>query len=260
MLENDADNDAIIECVSLSFIPSARGDQLVLTDSSRLDRPFFFFFLFPFLELYSPPTPSTPLISNPGCFATNTQLLLAPLLPHLSLTESPTVFGISGYSGAGTKAGSVPKVSAESLSGGVKPYSLTDHIHEREAGFRLGGFTLNKSPMFQSTVLNASRAIPFAVNFIPSVAPWFQGIISTVSAPLEKSMRASEVKALYDEMYEGKKLIQVGSAVPEIKDIAGKHGVKIGGIQVHSSGKRVVVVVSLFYAFIFFLFRISRLI
>lgn len=44
-------------------------------------------------------------ISNPGCYATNTQLLLAPLMPLLDLSQPPTVFGISGYSGAGTKSG-----------------------------------------------------------------------------------------------------------------------------------------------------------
>lgn len=44
-------------------------------------------------------------ITNPGCYATNTQLLLAPLLPYLDRAQMPTVFGVSGYSGAGTKSG-----------------------------------------------------------------------------------------------------------------------------------------------------------
>lgn len=166
-------------------------------------------------------------ISNPGCFATNSQLLLAPLLPYLS--AQPSIFAISGYSGAGTKTGSVPKVSAESLHGGVKPYALTDHIHEREAGFHLSH--LEGAPE------------DFSVAFMPNVAPWFQGIISTVSVPLKGTMRASEVKALYEERYAGEKLIKVGSGVPEVWEIAGKHGIRIGGIQVHSSGKRVVAVV-----------------
>ncbi len=33
--------------------------------------------------------------------------------------------------------------------------------------------------------------------------------------------------------------------VPEIKDVALKHGIKIGGFQVHSSGRRVVIVAAL---------------
>ena len=44
-------------------------------------------------------------ISNPGCYATNTQLLLAPLMPYLDGSNAPTIFGVSGYSGAGTKSG-----------------------------------------------------------------------------------------------------------------------------------------------------------
>jgi len=44
-------------------------------------------------------------VSNPGCYASNTQLLLAPLMPYLDRTQMPTIFGVSGYSGAGTKSG-----------------------------------------------------------------------------------------------------------------------------------------------------------
>ena len=158
-------------------------------------------------------------------------MLIAPLLPYLSKVAAPTVFGISGYSGAGTTTGSKPKISPESLSGGIKPYSLTDHIHEREAGYHLGRLLVPAKDDFK-------------IAFVPSVAPWFQGILSTLSAPLEHEMRASEVRALFEEMYKGNKLVKIQSEVPEIKDAAGRHGVTIGGFQVHSSGKRVVAVVS----------------
>jgi N-acetyl-gamma-glutamyl-phosphate reductase/acetylglutamate kinase len=40
-------------------------------------------------------------ISCPGCYSTGSQLALAPILEHVG--AMPTVFGISGYSGAGTK-------------------------------------------------------------------------------------------------------------------------------------------------------------
>ncbi|GAA6009130.1 hypothetical protein JCM11491_005763 [Sporobolomyces phaffii] len=170
-------------------------------------------------------------ISNPGCFATNTQLLLAPLLPYMS--APPSVHAISGYSGAGTKSGKEPKITPESLQGGVRPYALTDHIHEREAGYQL------------SKLLDASAHLAkddFSVAFMPNVAPWFQGIISTVSIPLKQEMRASEIRQLFEDKYGNEKLVQVQSGVPEIAQISGKHGVRIGGFQVHSSGKRVVIV------------------
>lgn len=117
----------------------------------------------------------------------------------------------------------------------MRPYSLTDHIHEREAGYHLSGLLDHRATITKED---------FNVAFVPNVAPWFQGIISTVSAPLNKSLRASEVAELFEQMYEKEKLVKVVKGIPEIKDISGKHGVRLGGFQVHSSGKRVVAVVS----------------
>jgi N-acetyl-gamma-glutamyl-phosphate reductase/acetylglutamate kinase len=89
-------------------------------------------------------------ISNPGCYATAAQVGIAPLVPFLG--GQPTVFGVSGYSGAGTKPSL--KNNVEHLTNNIIPYSLTDHIHEREISSQLG------TP----------------VGFIPHVAVWFQGI------------------------------------------------------------------------------------
>lgn len=207
----------------ISINPSSASGTLYLLDTPVFSPPF--------AELYNREALRTAKrISNPGCFATNSQLLLAPLLPYLA--AQPTVFAISGYSGAGTKAGSEPKVSAESLHGGVRPYSLTDHIHEREAGFHL------------SSLLAEPAKDPFSIAFIPAVAPWFQGILSTVSAPLKEEMRAGDIRKLFEERYAQDRLVKIVAGVPEIKDISGKNGVRIGGFQVHSSGRRVVAVVS----------------
>lgn len=179
-------------------------------------------------------------ISNPGCYATSSQLLVAPLLKHLKYDAWPTVFGVSGYSGAGTVAGrpaadgrptTAPKVSPESLMGGIKPYSLTDHIHEREAGRHLSR-------------LLASGASPMKIAFVPNVAPWFSGIISVLSMPLKDTVTAKDVKGLYEEKYSGEKLITVRKEVPVLQDIENKHGWTVGGFQVHSQGDRAVVVVS----------------
>ncbi|OCF54557.1 N-acetyl-gamma-glutamyl-phosphate reductase [Kwoniella mangroviensis CBS 10435] len=175
-------------------------------------------------------------ISNPGCYATNTQLLLAPLMPHLDKSQMPSVFGVSGFSGAGTKSGekdeegrpkTVPKISAQDLGLSIRPYSLTDHIHEREASNHLSSLTSQQD---------------FKLAFIPNVAPWFSGIISVLTAPLDKSFRASEIFELYQEKYQNERLIELGKTVPDVRDIEGRHGWKMGGVQVHSSGKRVVVV------------------
>lgn len=188
----------------------------------------------PLTELYNREAlRSAKRVSNPGCYATNTQLLLAPLLPYIS--AQPTVFGVSGYSGAGTAKSSVPKIPAEALRGGIRPYSLTDHIHEREAGFHLSQYQQGGK---------GGAGFDLGVAFIPTVAPWFQGIISTASVPLKETMRADTLRQLYKDTYKDEKLVEIVRDVPEIADISKKHGWKVGGFQIHSSGKRAVIVVS----------------
>ncbi|CAI4211171.1 unnamed protein product [Parascedosporium putredinis] len=118
---------------------------------------------------------------------------------HQHLGGQPTVFGISGYSGAGTKPS--PKNDVELLADNVMPYSLTDHIHEREIGNHLGA----------------------PVAFMPHVASWFRGIQTTINIPLNKTMTSRDIRQIYQDRYAGEKLV------------------KIGGFAVHSSGKRVVV-------------------
>ncbi|KAI9674602.1 MAG: Protein arg-6, mitochondrial [Trizodia sp. TS-e1964] len=154
-------------------------------------------------------------ISNPGCYATAAQLAIAPLLSHLG--GQPTVFGVSGYSGAGTKPS--PKNDVGNLTNNLIPYSLTDHIHEREISTQLGT----------------------SVAFIPHVAVWFQGIHHTISIPLKEKMTSRDIRTLYQDRFAGEKLVKVTGEPPLVKNISGKHGVEIGGFGVHSDGNRVVI-------------------
>ena len=112
-------------------------------------------------------------ISNPGCYATAAELGIAPLVEHLG--GQPTVFGVSGYSGAGTKPS--PKNDVENLTNNIIPYSLTDHIHEREI----------------------SRQLGVSVAFVPHVAVWFQGIhvcVYSCLAPAKLPLLLEKVKVL----------------------------------------------------------------
>ncbi|PPJ53427.1 hypothetical protein CBER1_00266 [Cercospora berteroae] len=161
-------------------------------------------------------------ISNPGCYATAAQLGIAPLVPHLPpFPAQPTVFGVSGYSGAGTKPS--PKNDVNVLKDNLIAYSLTDHIHEREISSQLGT----------------------QVAFIPHVAVWFQGIHHTISIPLAEKMASRDVRQLYQDRFDKEKLVRITGESPQVKNIAGKHGVEIGGFAVHSSGKRAVINVTI---------------
>jgi len=164
------------------------------------------------------PIRKTRLISNPGCYATGSQLTISPLLPYLG--GSPSIFGVSGYSGAGTKPS--PKNDVNNLRDNLIPYSLTDHIHEREISYQL------KTP----------------VSFMPHVGQFFQGISLTINIPLKMKMNEKDIHELYVNKYKNDKLVHVFDVgkIPEVKHISGKHHVDIGAFKVHSSGKRVVMV------------------
>lgn len=213
-------------------------------------------------------------ISNPGCYATSSQLLIAPLLQYLHRGAWPTVFGVSGYSGAGTITGppsssssssdtrptTQPKVPPSSLKGGIRPYALTNHIHEREASFHLSKLLIHH-PEETNVVVGGGGGIDggsgggggdMKIAFIPVVAPWFSGILSTVSMPVKGRVNAKEVEEVYGERYRGEKLIRVIKDVPSLGDVEGQHGWVVGGVQVHSDGDRVVVVVCLFCLLLLF--------
>ncbi|KAF9983992.1 hypothetical protein BGZ75_004438 [Mortierella antarctica] len=163
--------------------------------------------------------PGATRISNPGCYATGSQLSIRPLLEHLS--GSPSIFGVSGYSGAGTKPS--PNNDVNHLKDNLIPYALTNHIHEREVSHQLG----------------------HEVNFMPHVAPFFQGITLTVNMPLNKTMTSADIREIYEAAYENEKLVHVIKGVPLVKENAGKHFARVGGFGVHSNGKRVVVVATI---------------
>lgn len=155
-------------------------------------------------------------IANPGCYATGSQVAIAPLSEYIN--GLPTVFGVSGYSGAGTKPS--PKNDPKFLSDNLIPYALTNHIHEREISTRLG----------------------HDVAFVPHVGQWFQGITLTVSIPIKQgSLTSEDVSALYKKFYEGEELIHIAEDIPLVKDISGTHGVVVGGFKVNDAQDRVVV-------------------
>ncbi len=158
-------------------------------------------------------------ISNPGCYATAMQLVVAPLLDRLA--GPPQCFGVSGYSGAGTSRSD--KNNPELLRDNLMPYALTDHMHEREVSRQLG--------------------VP--VEFMPHVAPHFRGITITVNLWLQQAMKLDEVRALYRERYASEPLIRILDEAPWVSRIAGRHGVEIGGFTLAPGGKRLVVVATL---------------
>ena len=155
-------------------------------------------------------------VANPGCYATALQLAVAPLVPRLS--APPSIFGVSGYSGAGTTPS--PRNDIARLKDNLMPYKLVGHNHEREA----------------------TRHLKHPVRFTPHVHPAFRGIVVTAHLPLAAPIAAGDLKDIYEKAYKDEPLIAIRDEAPELKDGTGVSGVILGGFAVAADGGHAVVV------------------
>jgi N-acetyl-gamma-glutamyl-phosphate reductase common form len=157
-------------------------------------------------------------IAMPGCYATAAQLAIAPLRA-LSKGGAFHVFGVSGYSGAGTTPSE--RNDAEALAGDLLPYALVGHAHERELRRHLG----------------------VRVFFSPHVAGFFRGLVVTVSTELAREASADEATAMLRDAYVREPFVEVVRDPPRPRALVGHHGVRIGGVA--CDGERMVVVAAL---------------
>lgn len=158
-------------------------------------------------------------ISNPGCYATAMQLVIAPLADQLA--GPPQCFGVSGYSGAGTTPSD--RNDVEKLRDNLMPYALVGHVHEREVSRRLG----------------------LPVEFMPHVAPHFRGITMTVNLWLRQATTAQALRAAYATFYADEPLVHLVDEAPWVSRISGRHHAEIGAFALAPGGKRAVIVATL---------------
>ncbi|MEO1151250.1 MAG: N-acetyl-gamma-glutamyl-phosphate reductase [Pseudomonadota bacterium] len=144
-------------------------------------------------------------IANPGCYATAMQLAIAPLLERLAGT--PSVFGVSGYSGAGTTPNK--RNDPAILRDNLLPYGLTGHKHEREATRHLGR----------------------SVRFSPHVHPAYRGLLTTVHVPLKAPTEKQDLRDIFHAAYGHEPLITLQDEAPNLRDGSGHAGVIIGGFE-----------------------------
>ncbi|KAJ2159922.1 hypothetical protein GGF46_002649 [Coemansia sp. RSA 552] len=223
-----------VRAIDAAVAPLAKDDQPVVVDLSadyRFDTTDEWMYGLPELHREDILRRATGRIANPGCYATGSQLGLAPLLPYMDYTRLPSVFGVSGYSGAGTKPS--PNNNPEFLRDNLIPYAPVNHIHEREIGHSLTRVVRSKDYQFD-------EQNPVKVQFSPHVAPFFQGIALTVHVPLRMSMSVQDMVSVYREFYKGERLVHVTEDAPLVRDNSGKHYAVVGGFAVppESSGAK----------------------
>jgi len=155
-------------------------------------------------------------IANPGCYATAMQLSIAPILNELA--APPSVFGVSGYFGAGMTPS--PKNNPMRLKDNLMPYKLTGHNHEREATRHLGA----------------------TVYFTPHVHPAFSGIVTTTHLTFKDKFTHDDLFSIFKKAYADESLITILRAVPELKQYTNENGILLGGFEVSADGYHGVIV------------------
>ncbi len=170
-------------------------------------------------ELYRDRWRGEKRISNPGCYATAVQVSIAPVKDLLA--APPVSFGVSGYSGAGTTPSD--RNDTEKLRDNLMPYSLTGHMHEKEA----------------------SRHLGLPVGYMPHVAPHFRGLTVTTNLYLAKQAKREDIVRRFEARYEKEPLIHVVDEAPWVSQIANRHHLDVGGFAMSTDGRRVVEVATL---------------
>ena len=163
--------------------------------------------------------PGAVRISNPGCYATAGQLCVAPVRERLA--RPANLFGVSGYSGAGTMPSR--KNDSAALADNLMPYGLAGHAHEAEMSRHLGS----------------------EVRFSPHVAAFFRGLTVTAQLEFDTPVEREALIEAYRAFYDGEALIEVRDTTPEIRDGAFAPGAVIGGFALGEDGPRAVVVCAL---------------
>jgi N-acetyl-gamma-glutamyl-phosphate reductase common form len=157
-------------------------------------------------------------VSNPGCYATAAQLALLPIAEQLE--EAPSLFGISGHSGAGRTPSD--RNDLHRLADNILPYSLVGHSHEREISYQIGR----------------------DVRFTPHVAPFFRGLSVTIHGTLKQPTDVTALFERYQQFYAEFPFVSISVDIPEIQQVANTNICQIGGFSIDLRDRRRFVVIS----------------
>ena len=155
-------------------------------------------------------------ISNPGCYATAMQIALAPLVKCIDGVAN--CFGISGFSGAGTKPSA--NNDPNNLKDNILPYGLIEHLHEKEVAYHLG----------------------LPISFSPHVAQFFRGISMTVQVELKSEWSRQSIVKLFKKYYLQYPLIDISEGIPNLQQVVNTNKCLVGGFSLSENGRRLTLV------------------
>ena len=145
-----------------------------------------------------------PALAIPGCFATAAQIALFPLA-RAGLKITPSIFGVTGSSGAGAQLKSTTHhpTRAHNLFG----YSAMGHRHEAEILESWRHWT------------GDSRA---RVRLLAHAGPFVRGIYLTLHAFLDgASVDQASAVQWYRDSYRGRPFVRILDSPPELSNVVG---------------------------------------
>ena len=148
------------------------------------------------------------LVANPGCYPTCSFLSIYPLAKAgLIDMKSVIIDAKSGTSGAGRGAKTANLFCEVNES--IKAYGVATHRHTPEIEEQLSYAS------GQETV----------INFTPHLVPMNRGILVTAYASLVKDVTEEEMRALYEEAYDGEPFVRLlpAGVCPETRWVEGSN-------------------------------------
>ncbi len=162
-------------------------------------------------ELYRGNIMKAELIANPGCYPTGAILALYPAVKTGIIDiDSIVIDSKSGVSGAGRKA--EVTYSFCEVNESFRAYAIATHRHTPEI----------------EQVIGEVAGRPVKVNFTPHLLPLDRGILTTVYAPLRKSLNEEEIMKIYKEIYRDEPFIRLLETPPDLKNVRGTNFCDIG--------------------------------
>jgi LysW-gamma-L-alpha-aminoadipyl-6-phosphate/LysW-L-glutamyl-5-phosphate reductase len=149
------------------------------------------------------------LVANPGCFASAIQMGMLPLL-KAGIKSSIHCTGITGSTGSGASASEATHFSTR--EGNLKAYKVLKHQHEGE-------------------IRQFSEELGFGnpdFAFTPVSGPFARGIWVTLSVKVGDNVDAIIIRAAYESIYSGSKLVRLRDEFPQLKHVTGSAFTDIG--------------------------------
>ncbi|MFC3931989.1 N-acetyl-gamma-glutamyl-phosphate reductase [Streptococcus dentapri] len=150
-------------------------------------------------------------ISNPGCYATATELALIPLLTSQKIDlDTIIVDAKSGLTGAGKKL--AESSHFVNVHDNYMTYKLNQHQHIPEI--------VQELQQFNSDLEH--------IQFSTSLLPINRGIMATVYVKVTDDVTDEEILELYQEAYADKFFVRIQNGLPDLHDVLGSNFTDIG--------------------------------